>query len=159
MSILAFEKITVDNNPEVKTLEKTQWFKDLISDYEQRLLRYAINLIGDSIAADEVVGDTLYKAWQVGPEKTQDHKMHWLFFVCRSLAIDYLSKNKSRQNNTNSKMTNHLSPLHREVVQLKFQEKLSNQEISAITGHPVAHVATLVHESILEIKNQGRGDF
>ena len=141
------------------TLEKSQWFNTLITDFEKRLLRYTCNLIGDCAAADEIVSDTLYRAWLEGPEKVHDHKVPWLFFVCRNLIIDYLSKNNPQKNFTKNKMTDSLSPLHREVVQLKFQEKLSNQTISAITRHPMDQISTLIHESIIEIKNQGRGDF
>ena len=40
----------------------------------------------------------------------------------------------------------------REVIRLKFQEGLSYKEISAITGHSVGNVGTLLHVGIKTLR-------
>ncbi len=37
----------------------------------------------------------------------------------------------------------------REVVRLKFQERLSYKEIADVTGHSVSHVGVMIHNAIL----------
>ena len=41
-----------------------------------------------------------------------------------------------------------------EVIRLKFQESMSYQEISAVTGHSVSHVGVLLHEAMKEVRRK-----
>ena len=45
-----------------------------------------------------------------------------------------------------------LSFKEKEVIRLKFQDGLSYQQISEITGHNVNYVGVLIHESVQKIK-------
>ena len=45
-----------------------------------------------------------------------------------------------------------LSFNEKEVIRLKFQDGLSYQQISEITGHNVNYVGVLIHESVQKIK-------
>lgn len=47
-----------------------------------------------------------------------------------------------------------LSFKQKEVIRLKFQDGLSYQQISEITGHNVNYVGVLIHESVQKIKSQ-----
>ena len=47
-----------------------------------------------------------------------------------------------------------LSPRHQEAVRLKFQEKLSYDEIAAVLGEPRTTVAWLLHEAICKLRER-----
>ncbi len=47
-----------------------------------------------------------------------------------------------------------LSFKEKEVIRLKFQDGLSYQQISEITGHNVNYVGVLIHQSVQKIKGQ-----
>jgi RNA polymerase sigma-70 factor (ECF subfamily) len=41
-----------------------------------------------------------------------------------------------------------------EVIRLKFEENLSYQQISSITGLTVTHVGVLIHNTLLKLKDE-----
>ena len=45
-----------------------------------------------------------------------------------------------------------LKPAEREVIRLKFQESMSYQEISAVTGHSVSYVGVLIHQAVEKLR-------
>lgn len=61
------------------------------------------------------------------------------------------------QNQINQQLKVALSALtfkEKEVIRLKFQDGLSYQQISEITGHNVNYVGVLIHQSVQKIKGQ-----
>lgn len=61
------------------------------------------------------------------------------------------------QSQINQQLTVALATLsfkEKEVIRLKFQDGLSYQQISDITGHNVNYVGVLIHESVQKIKGQ-----
>jgi len=74
----------MDNDPE-STLIRT-----LYDEHAAALWRYAVRLTGDQARAEDVVQETLLKAWQ-HPEVTEDNGRSaraWLFTVARNMIID-----------------------------------------------------------------------
>lgn len=62
----------------------------LYEEHAAALWRYAVRLTGDTVRAEDVVQETLFRAWR-HPEVTEDHERSaraWLFTVARNLIID-----------------------------------------------------------------------
>jgi RNA polymerase sigma-70 factor, ECF subfamily len=62
----------------------------LYQEHAAALWRYAVRLTGDKARAEDVVQETLLRAWR-HPEVTDDHERSaraWLFTVARNLIID-----------------------------------------------------------------------
>src|SRR4029079_1438791 len=62
----------------------------LYAEHGAALWRYAVRLTGDQARAEDVVQETLLKAWQ-HPEVTEDNDRSaraWLFTVARNMIID-----------------------------------------------------------------------
>jgi RNA polymerase sigma-70 factor (ECF subfamily) len=64
--------------------------RGLYDEHAAALWRYAVWLTGDQACAEDVVQETLLRAWQ-RPEVTDDHSRSpraWLFTVARNIIID-----------------------------------------------------------------------
>ena len=74
----------------------------LYDEHAAALWRYAVRLTGDQARAEDVVQETLLRAWQ-HPEVTADAERSaraWLFTVARNLVID--EKRSARSRNESS---------------------------------------------------------
>ena len=84
------------NNPEAAMM------RVLYDEHAAALWRYAVRLTGDQARAEDVVQETLLRAWQ-HPEVTADAERSaraWLFTVARNLVID--EKRSARSRNESS---------------------------------------------------------
>lgn len=64
--------------------------RGVYDEHAAALWRYAVRLTGDRAGAEDVVQETLLRAWQ-HPEVTDDHERStraWLFTVARNMVID-----------------------------------------------------------------------
>jgi RNA polymerase sigma-70 factor (ECF subfamily) len=64
--------------------------RELYDEHARALWRYAVRLTGDPARAEDVVQESLLRAWQ-HPEVTDDHDRSiraWLFTVARNMIID-----------------------------------------------------------------------
>jgi RNA polymerase sigma-70 factor (ECF subfamily) len=64
--------------------------RELYDEHARALWRYAVRLTGDRARAEDVVQESLLRAWQ-HPEVTDDHDRSiraWLFTVARNMIID-----------------------------------------------------------------------
>ena len=128
--------------------------------------------------AQEVVQETFLKLWKEDPRPAADRIAPWLFTVCRNEVIDVLRKEsrvspltdeksatlaapeenpaaaleQSQQSNSILKCVGELPQHQQEVVRLKFQEGLSYNEISQITGHSVSYVGVLLHQAMIRLR-------
>jgi RNA polymerase sigma-70 factor (ECF subfamily) len=69
---------------------ETALMQVLFDEHAAALWRYAMRLTGDRARAEDVVQETLLKAWQ-HPEAVDDHERSaraWLFTVARNMIID-----------------------------------------------------------------------
>jgi len=153
---------------------KLDWLRRLLREFEGRLLRYAVRFVKIEVAR-ELVQETFARIWKEGPLELKGREREWLFCVCRNLALDYLKKERPLSYVTQD---NAIEPLaetaltqqesmgevngilralpanQQEVIRLKFQESMSYQEISQVTGHSVSHVGVLIHEAMKEVRRK-----
>ena len=157
-----------------KSESKLDWLRRLLREYEGRLLRYAARFVKIEVAR-ELVQETFARIWKEDPMALRNREREWLFHVCRNLALDYLKKERPlsytsqenaieplaqsalEQNESMGAVNGILRTLpanQQEVIRLKFQESMSYQEISQITGHSVSHVGVLIHEAMKEVRRK-----
>lgn len=145
--------------------------------YERPLLRYATRLLGDVEQARDVVQDTFLRLCREDLGRLDGHLPQWLFRVCRNRALDVRKKERRRPAPEAAPALEPPSPptparllegrealqavlavmamlpaSQQEVLRLKFQESLSYQEISAVTGLTTNHVGVLVHLGLKAIR-------
>jgi RNA polymerase sigma-70 factor (ECF subfamily) len=67
-----------------------EWLKALYAEHSRALLAYTMRLTGDRFAAEDVVQDTLLRAWhnQESVHRAGDAVRGWLFTVAKNIVID-----------------------------------------------------------------------
>lgn len=149
--------------------------KLLFEQYEGRLLRYCLRMVNQQ-SASEVVQDTFLKLWQQMDSLPQERAAQWLYTVARNHCLDILRKNKTmkpvdyededhlsesnpemdleaeRRKKISLALVKSLPEREQEVVRLKFQENLSYQQISAITGITVNYVGVMIHNALAKLR-------
>ena len=150
----------------------------LLRRFELPLLQYATRILGDRDRARDVVQETFVEL-QRSPRHQLDHApAKWLFTVCRNRALNICRKEKrmtyldkeilEKQESHDLAPNEHiereeaagfllqivatLPPRQQEVLQLKFQNDLSYQEISEITKLSVSHVGVLIHTALKTLR-------
>ncbi len=145
-------------------------------DLYESIRRYAVRLLSDPEAALDVAQEVFLKLEQNRPEIQAERA--WAYRTARNLVIDRFRKS-GRFGNTlqdipgdvtrfdpaaiiekketlemiQEKM-NDLSPRHREVLRLKFQEGLKYAEIAEVISEPVTTVGWLLHEAIRQLRKE-----
>ena len=152
----------------------------LLRRFELPLLQYATRILGDRDRARDVVQETFVEL-QRSPRQKLDHApAKWLFTVCRNRALnicrkekrmtyldeEILEKQESQDAAPNERIEREeasgfllrivatLPPRQQEVLQLKFQNDLSYQEISEITKLSVNHVGVLIHTALKTLRTR-----
>ena len=80
---------------------ETTLMRVLYDEHAAALWRYAVRLTGDAARAEDVVQETLLRAWQ-HPEVTEDTERSaraWLFTVARNMIIDERRSPRFRREN------------------------------------------------------------
>ncbi|MBA3961658.1 MAG: sigma-70 family RNA polymerase sigma factor [Chthoniobacterales bacterium] len=155
-------------------------FARLLQRFELPLLQYAARILGDRERARDVVQETFVELQRQSRRQTDDAPAQWLFTVCRNRALNICRKEKrmtylddeilDRQPGTEPlpnerleraeasgfllRIVATLPPRQQEVVQLKFQNDLSYQEISEITQLSVSHVGVLLHTALKTLRER-----
>ena len=150
------------------------------AEWYPALRLYAARLLKNPADAEDLVQEAFLKLAE--QEKRGAVQMHraWLYRTVRNLAFDLLRRRKTFQQiqdfliykKTTSDSTpspsenlektetvemlllklNELSPRHREAVRLKFQEKLTYDEIAAVMGESRSTIGWLLHEAIITLR-------
>ena len=127
-----------------------------------RLRRYARAMLGDRAAADDLVQDTLERAWiRFGQWRSGSNLRAWLFSIMHNLRVDQLRQQKlsthsideieievpTRPTQTDALEVNDLESAlgqipdeQREVLMLIALEEMSYAEISTLLNIPVGTV-------------------
>lgn len=163
-------------------MEAHQNVEELLRRFEIPLLQYATRITGNSERARDVVQEAFIKFQRngaVAPEKTAT----WLFTVCRNGALNVCRKEKrmmylqeeiieSREDEQRMpfermeereasgflmKILATLPPRQQEVLQLKFQNDLSYQEIAEITKTTKNSVGVLIHTALKTLRQKYSG--
>jgi RNA polymerase sigma-70 factor (ECF subfamily) len=155
-------------------------FRGLLRRFEIPLVQYAARIIGDRDRARDVVQETFMQL-QRGNRVQQDHApAKWLFTVCRNKALNVCRKEKrmtyldeellearkdtgpapSEQLEQKEatgfllRIVETLPKRQQEVLQLKFQNSLSYQEISEITQLSVSNVGVTIHNALKTLRQR-----
>lgn len=155
-----------------------QLVEHALSQYESPLIGYAIGIVHDHDRARDVVQDTFIRLYQQDVEKVKEGLKSWLFTVCRNRALDMLRKEKrlisvddeafAREEDHSpgpdatvdnqervSQVMYYLGQLtenQQAVIRMKYEQGLSYQEISEITGLTTGNVGFLLHKGLKKLK-------
>lgn len=150
----------------------------LLRRFELPLLQYAARIVGDRERARDVVQETFVEWQRHARRQTDTTPVKWLFTVCRNRALNICRKEKrmtyldeeilDRQPGRGLAPNEHIEQTEaagfllrivatlparqQEVLQLKFQNDLSYQEISEITQLSVSHVGVLLHTALKTLR-------
>jgi RNA polymerase sigma factor (sigma-70 family) len=152
----------------------------LLRRFELPLLQYATRILGDRDRARDVVQETFVELERNDRRQTDSAPAKWLFTVCRNRALNICRKEKrmtylddqileSEQGDDpapNERLEQEeargfllrivatLPPRQQEVLQLKFQNDLTYQEIAEITKLSVSHVGVLIHTALKTLRSR-----
>ncbi len=140
-------------------------FPELVRRFELPLLQYAARIIGDRDRARDVVQETFVELQRAPRQQLDSAPAKWLFTVCRNRALNVCRKERRmtylddeilekreaaepppfariEQNEASGFLLRIVATLparQQEVLQLKFQNDLSYQEIADITKLSVSN--------------------
>jgi RNA polymerase sigma-70 factor (ECF subfamily) len=167
---------------DVAVLEK------LVEQYQYRLVRYLVSLLGRRDGVDDLVQETWLRVLERGESYDGRSRFEpWLFRVARNLALDAMRKRPTFSLDPNEEddvrsspastepspytlaartqdaerlahSLQNLEPIFREALMLRFQEDLSLQEISAIVGAPVSTVASRIYRGLATLRPNFEGE-
>ncbi|HEY4358058.1 MAG TPA: RNA polymerase sigma factor [Acidobacteriaceae bacterium] len=158
----------------------------LVEQYQYRLIRYLIYLLGRRDGVDDLVQETWLRVLERGSSYDGHSRFEpWLFTISRNIAMDSMRKRRMSSLDTEdadggsrplapaseaaSPFTlaartedaerlaaglQALEPIYREALVLRFQEELSLQEISMVTGAPVPTVASRIYRGLATMRTQ-----
>src|SRR3954470_1935007 len=152
----------------------------LLERFERPLLQYATRILGDRDRARDVVQETFVKLQNQNREQVDNAPAKWLFTVCRNGALNICRKEKrmtyldqdlleTRESEQAApfedleareasgfllKILETLPPRQQELLQLKFQNDLSYQEISEITKLSVSNVGVTIHNALKTLRQR-----
>jgi RNA polymerase sigma-70 factor (ECF subfamily) len=160
----------------------------LVEQYQYRLVRYLVSLLGRRDGVDDFVQETWLRVLERGGSYDGQSRFEpWLFRVARNIALDAMRKRPMFSLDSNdgdgvrsspasdepspytlaartqdaerlAHSLQTLEPVYREALVLRFQEDLSLQEISVIVGAPVSTVASRIYRGLAALRPQLEGD-
>jgi RNA polymerase sigma factor (sigma-70 family) len=152
----------------------------LLERFELPLLQYATRIIGDPDRARDVVQETFVRLQRDGADLYDAAPAKWLFTVCRNGALNVCRKERrmtyleeeileaqpgaepppsARIEQTEARgflmqILASLPARQQEVLQLKFQNDLSYQEIADITKTSANSVGVLIHTALKTLRQR-----
>lgn len=159
------------------------FIEQAVSDHESALTGYARTYLYDLERARDVVQDTFIRLCKQDPEKVREHLKTWLFTVCRNRCLDVIRKDKrvepldevrwQKVAGTETapdeqaehddalaevmRQMDRLSKNQREVILLKFQQGMSYEEISEVTGLTSGNIGFLIHTGLKRLREMMPG--
>jgi RNA polymerase sigma-70 factor, ECF subfamily len=160
----------------------------LVEQYQYRLVRYLVSLLGRRYGVDDLVQETWLRVLERGGSYDGRFRFEpWLFRVARNIAFDTMRKRPMLSLDSNegggvrssaasgeaspytlaartqeaeqlADAVQTLEPVNREALVLRFQEDLSLQEISVIVGAPVSTVASRIYRGLATLRPQLEGE-
>lgn len=159
----------------------------LIEQYQHRLMRYLLSLVGNAATAEDLFQETWVRVLEQGHRYDPGRPfVAWLLTVARNLTIDLMRRKhpdsldelleahpespvtaapesafaqvaEREQREWIGALLLQLPPERREVLVLRFQEDLSLQEIAAITGVPLSTVKSRLYRALEAMAPQVKG--
>ena len=152
--------------------------RGLYDEYAAALWRYAVGLTGDPSRAEDVVQETLLRAWQ-HPEVTEDHERSaraWLFTVARNMIIDERRSARFRNESVTPELERtydragpdevdasldrlllsdalvQLSPEHRAVIRRSYYQGWTTAQIAADLDIAEGTVKSRLHYAVRALR-------
>lgn len=146
--------------------------------FYEEVRRYVHRLVRDAQSARDVAQDVFLR--RLSTKTPVKNEKSWLYRTARNLVIDHYRRSgrirfedgvellpeeatyfnpvhavqqKEQIEMLNEKL-NELSPRHREVLRLKFQQGLKYAEIAEVLNEPTTTVAWLIHEAIQLLRRE-----
>ncbi|MEV5543818.1 sigma-70 family RNA polymerase sigma factor [Saccharopolyspora shandongensis] len=152
--------------------------KGLYDDYYSRLLSYVTRILADQHHAEDVVQETMLRAWCHADPLTPDRGSvwGWLTRVAHNLAIDRIRARRARpveveetvegathgRNADHSDtvintmfvatMVNKLVPAHRSVLHAVYYADHTASDAASVLGVPVGTVKSRLHHALRNLK-------
>ncbi|WP_228817111.1 sigma-70 family RNA polymerase sigma factor [Nocardia transvalensis] len=156
--------------------EQAQLLRALYDEHATALWRYTYSLVGDSGRAEDIVQETLLRAWQRLHvlDQTTASARAWLFTVARNLAVDeHRSARRRREYRTDKPPEQptpdqadravdgwliadalaRLSTDHREVIVRAYYRGLSTQQIATELAIPEGTVKSRMHYGMRALRS------
>lgn len=153
-------------------------FTELIKIYKKQLFTYLWRLCGDKLEAEDLMQETLIKAWKgILSYKHESKFSSWLFTIAHNVVMDYYRKSKVRSsifvtdelratdyNNPHTELirnelreiiecaVNSLPDKQREVFLLREHSGMTFKEISVATKEPLNTVLGHMHYAMEKLK-------
>jgi RNA polymerase sigma factor (sigma-70 family) len=166
--------------PEAGANADSERITTLMRRFEVPLLQFATRITGDRERARDVVQETFVKFQNNGAASHAGELATWLFTVCRNDALNVCRKEKrviylgeelieSREDEQPMpferlekkeaagfllRIVLTLPPRQQEVLQLKFQNDLSYQQIAEITKTTANNVGVLIHTALKTLRER-----
>lgn len=143
-------------------------FEKLFRRYQKPLFRYLLGMVRTEVVAEELVCETMTEVWRnAGTFQGRSRVSTWIFAIASNKTKTVMRRPKLQE--ADSEMTarledpapgpaeeiarkelassvraalEHLTPEHRQVVELTFMHGFSYQEIAEVAGCPVNTVKT-----------------
>jgi RNA polymerase sigma-70 factor (ECF subfamily) len=159
---------------------RRQDFEEIVHRFEIPLLQYARRITGDTEQARDVVQETFIKFQNNGALRREDEPATWLFTVCRNAALNVCRKERRMLHLDEQLIEAHeseqpmpfdqleqreaagfllrivatLPPRQQEIIQLKFQNDLSYQQIAEIMQTTANNVGVLLHTALKTLRQR-----
>jgi RNA polymerase sigma-70 factor (ECF subfamily) len=154
-------------------------FGQLIKNYRKQLFTYLLRLSGNKDMAEDLLQDTLTKAWHGLPKYEEKNKFSsWLFSIAHNIAMDAYRKKKVREvvstydeipersliinqehaleaeelKNTIVDSLSQIPEKQRSVFLMRQHSGMSFKEISDSTGQPLNTVLSHMHYATKKLR-------
>lgn len=161
-----------------RKIAKPDKFEEIVHRFEIPLLQYARRITGDREQARDVVQETFVKFQRNGASRLEETPATWLFTVCRNAALNVCRKERrmmyvdeevieARESEQPMpfdqleqkeatrfllRIVGTLPLRQQEVIQLKFQNDLSYQQIAEIMQTTANNVGVLLHTALKTLR-------
>ncbi|MBI2607456.1 MAG: sigma-70 family RNA polymerase sigma factor [Candidatus Doudnabacteria bacterium] len=155
----------------------TSAFGIIYDNYSEKMFRFIFFRVGHKEVAEDILADTFVKAWQK-INQVQSHSAipSWLYQIAKNNIIDFYRVRKTTisleevasvledaatpidelslgfEQRKILKMLEQLPLEQQQVIQYKFFEDLTNQEIALIMNKTEGAVRVLQHRAIIKLK-------
>jgi RNA polymerase sigma-70 factor (ECF subfamily) len=150
--------------------------RNLYATHAASLLTYVTRILEDPEQSEDVVQETMVRAWRHAERFTRDdrHLDRWLVTVARNLAFDRLRARKVRPTEVDpdeaadqitqdhspavvdsvllEQALTTLSPKHRETLEYVYLAGYTTAETAALLGLPVGTVKTRTHHALRRLR-------
>jgi RNA polymerase sigma factor (sigma-70 family) len=170
----------VTSMPDLGVNAESERTKTLLRRFEMPLLQFATRITGDRDRARDVVQETFVQFERKCAQLNNGEPATWLFTVCRNRALNVCRKEKrmlyldeeliqSREDEQPMpyeqleqkeaagfllRIVATLPARQQEVIQLKFQNDLTYQQIAEITQTSTNNVGVLIHTALKTLRQR-----